>query len=133
MKIVKLIVSVAVCGLAAFIGSFFTTPKIPTWYAGLVKPSFNPPNWLFGPVWTVLYLMMGIAGFVIWQRGFERSSVKRALAVFLMQLILNVLWSFVFFGLESTLGGLVIIILLWGAILLTIDLFFKQSRVAGWL
>ena len=122
-----------VCGIAAATGAFFTTPKIPTWYAGLVKPSFNPPNWLFGPVWTILYLMMGLAAYFVWQQGWEHSRVKRALGVFLLQLVLNVLWSFVFFGMQSTLGGLIVIIMLWGAILLTIVLFFRQSSLAGWL
>lgn len=133
MKIIKLIVSVAVCELAGVVGALFTTSKIPTWYAALNKPSFNPPNWLFGPVWTLLYLLMGVAAYVIWQQGFDHSSVKRALAIFLVQLMLNVLWSFIFFGLESLLGGLVVIILLWGAIFLTISLFLRQSRMAGWL
>jgi tryptophan-rich sensory protein len=133
MKIIKLIVSVAVCELAGVVGALFTTSQIPTWYAALNKPSFNPPNWLFGPVWTLLYLLMGVAAYTIWQQGFDHSSVKRALAVFLVQLVLNVLWSFVFFGLESVLGGLVVIILLWSAIFLTISLFLRQSRMAGWL
>jgi len=133
MKIIKFIVSVAVCELAGVVGALFTTSKIPTWYAALNKPSFNPPNWLFGPVWTLLYLLMGIAAYIIWQQGFDHSSVKKALAIFLVQLMLNVLWSFIFFGLESLLGGLVVIILLWGAIFLTISLFLRQSRMAGWL
>ncbi len=133
MRIVKLVISIAVCAGAAVMGSLFTTPKIATWYAGLNKPSFNPPNWLFGPVWTVLFLMMGIAAYSVWLHGFENSPVKKALAAFLVQLVLNVLWSFVFFGQEWPLGGLVVIILLWGAILTTIILFSKQSAIAAWL
>lgn len=133
MKVIKLIVSLVICGVAAYSGSLFTTPKITTWYARLVKPSFNPPEWIFGPVWTALYLLLGVAAFIIWQQGLDQLRVKRALMAFLLQLVLNVLWSFVFFGMESTLGGLILIIVLWGAILLTVILFFRQSRQAGWL
>ncbi|UCG91603.1 MAG: tryptophan-rich sensory protein [candidate division WOR-3 bacterium] len=131
IEIVKLVVSIIVCQAAGFLGSIFTTPAIPTWYASLKKPAFNPPNWLFAPVWTTLYLLMGIALFLIWRKGIEAHGVKMALIIFLIQLVLNILWSVAFFGLKSPLGGLIVIVILWIAILLTIVYFYKLSSIAG--
>ncbi|KPQ41823.1 MAG: benzodiazepine receptor TspO [Candidatus Methanoperedens nitroreducens] len=102
---VKLIVSITICLFAGFLGSFFTIPAIPTWYATLTKPSFAPPNWLFFPVWTTLFVMMGISLYLVWRRGLEGQQVKNALVIFAVQLILNVLWSAAFFGLRSPLSG----------------------------
>ena len=133
MKIFKLIVSLAVCGLAAFAGSLFTTSKIPTWYAGLNKPFFTPPNWLFAPAWTTLYVLMGISLYLVWQKGTEVPGVKKGMTIFLVQLVFNSAWSIVFFGLESPLGGVAVIVVLWVAILLTMIQFFKLSKAAGWL
>jgi tryptophan-rich sensory protein len=129
--VVKLVVSLVACQCAGLIGSIFTTPAIPTWYATLQKPSFNPPNWLFAPAWITLYLLMGIAAFLIWRRGLKQKEVRAALVVFLVQLVLNALWSVVFFGLQSPLYGMVVILALWVAILLTILRFFKLSTAAG--
>ncbi len=133
MDILKLSISIAVCEMAGIIGSLFTIRKIPTWYASLKKPSFRPPNRLFGPVWTLLYLLMGISAYLIWQEGLESLVVKEALVVFLMQLALNVVWSIAFFGFESPFGGLIVIALLWGAILLSIIEFIRLSLTAGLL
>jgi benzodiazapine receptor len=116
-----------------FIGSLATRPMITTWYAALQKPFFSPPNWLFGPVWTLLYIMMGVAAYLVWRRGFERPEVKGALGLYVMQLILNCAWSLVFFGLKSPLGGLIIIVALWVLIYLMMRRFFKISQPAGWL
>lgn len=102
---VKLIVSITICLFAGFLGSFFTIPAIPTWYATLTKPSFAPPNWLFFPVWTTLFVMMGISLYLVWRRGLEGQQVKNALVIFAVQLILNVLWSAAFFGLRSPLSA----------------------------
>ena len=129
--IAKLLISIIACQFAGFIGSIFTTPSIPTWYATLQKPPFTPPNWLFAPAWITLYLLMGISAFIIWRRGVDSTRVRDALIVFLIQLILNSLWSVVFFGLKSSLYGVVVIIVLWIAILFTILKFFKLSTVAG--
>lgn len=129
--IIKLVVSIVACQGAGIIGSIFTSPAIPTWYAALEKPFFNPPNWLFAPAWVTLYLLMGIAAFLIWRQGLEQKGVRAALLVFLVQLVLNALWSVVFFGLQSPLWGVVVIIALWVAILLTILRFFKLSAAAG--
>lgn len=127
----KLIVSIVACLAAGAIGSVFTRSAIPTWYATLQKPVFSPPNWLFAPVWTLLYILMGIAAFLVWRKGLENRQVRIALIVFLIQLILNALWSVVFFGLESPLSGLIVISILWVAILVTVIKFFRLSRVAS--
>jgi len=126
-----IIVAVVVCELAGIIGSVFTTPSIPGWYAGIVKPSFNPPNWIFGPVWTVLYAMMGLAAYLVYEKGLKRPEVKRALTVFAAQLVLNTLWSIVFFGAHMILGAAVVIVVLWTLILATILLFHKISKPAA--
>ncbi|CAG0957263.1 Tryptophan-rich protein TspO [Methanosarcinales archaeon] len=130
---VKLIVSITICLFAGFLGSFFTIPAIPTWYATLTKPSFAPPNWLFFPVWTTLFVMMGISLYLVWRRGLEGQQVKNALVIFAVQLILNVLWSAAFFGLRSPLSGLIEISILWISIAFTIMIFMKISRTAGLL
>jgi tryptophan-rich sensory protein len=128
----KLAASVLLCQLVGFIGSLFTTPAIPTWYPTLNKPFFTPPNWIFGPVWISLYLLMGISLFLIWRRS-DHPQFKPALFFFFVQLMLNVFWSAAFFGLRSPLLGLIDIILLWVAILFTILNFFKISKSAGTL
>lgn len=132
-SVLWLIAWIGVSELAGIVGSFFTASAIPTWYADLEKPSFNPPSWVFGPVWTTLYALMGIAAFLVWQKGTQRKEVKIALSVFGLQLVLNALWSIIFFGLESPGGGLVEIVLLWLAIVATIILFGRISRPAAWL
>jgi benzodiazapine receptor len=131
--IVKLVVSIIICEGAGGIGAIFTTPAIPTWYRGLKKPSFTPPNAVFGPVWITLYLLMGVAVFLVWREGLSQAGVTAAFVVFWGQLVLNVLWSVIFFGLKSLVGGLVVIGLLWIAIVASIILFFGVSPVAGGL
>jgi benzodiazapine receptor len=130
-NLLKFVASLVVVFAAAGIGSLATTKSIPTWYKDLAKPSFNPPNWLFGPAWTVLYLLMAVAAFLVWKQGFGAPGVKLALALFLVQLVLNALWSILFFGLRSPLLGLVEIIVLWLAILVTTVLFFRVLPAAG--
>jgi tryptophan-rich sensory protein len=127
----RLFICVGAVLAASAIGSFATMRAIPTWYKGLAKPSFNPPNWLFGPAWTVLYLLMAVAAWLVWKQGLGAVGVKLALAAFLVQLILNCLWSILFFGLRSPLAGLVDIVAMWLAILATIILFFRVSVPAG--
>jgi len=131
--ILKLIGIIIICQLAGFIGSLFTTPAIPTWYKTLTKPSFNPPNSIFSPVWITLFLLMGISLFLVWQKNHKDRKVKIALLFFTVQLVLNILWSILFFGLKSPLGAFIEIIILWFAILLTIIKFFKVSKPAGLL
>lgn len=130
--ILKLVISIALCQLAGFIGSLFTTPAIPTWYKTLNKPFFTPPNWIFGPVWISLFILMGISLFMLWQTQ-DHPRFKTALIFFFVQLILNVLWSAAFFGLRSPLLGFIDIILLWVAILWTILHCSRVSRIAGLL
>ena len=133
MNWLKLLASVAACQLAGALGAIFTSSAIPSWYAGLKKPEFTPPNWLFGPMWISLYLLMAVAAWRVWQKGLAHPGVRRALAVFIAQLLLNALWSPVFFGLRAPLAGAVVIILLWLAIALTIALFWNVSRSAALL
>lgn len=133
IDILKLVASIIVCQLAGLIGSLATVPAIPTWYESLKKPFFNPPNWIFGPVWTGLYALMGVSLFLAWQRRKDNSQVNIALVFFFLQLMLNVLWSMAFFGLRSPLLGLMDIVLLWTAIFLTIRKFLNISRTAALL
>jgi benzodiazapine receptor len=131
MQALKLIASVLICQAAGFAGSYFTMPSIPGWYARLAKPSFTPPNAVFSPVWIALYFLMGVSLFLVWRRGLETRGIGRALALFAVQLVLNVSWSIAFFGFESPLAGLVVIAVLWAAILYTIFGFSKISRAAS--
>ncbi len=129
----KLITAIVVSELAGIIGSFFTVSAIPTWYTTLAKPSLNPPSWIFGPVWMTLYLLMGIAVFLVWNKSWDRKDVRKALAVFGLQLVLNAVWSIIFFGLHSPLWALVDIALMWLTIIWTMVLFYKISKPAMWL
>jgi len=129
--VLTLAICILICQCAGFIGSFFTRPSIPTWYATLDKPPFTPPNGVFSPVWITLFLLMGISLFLIWRRGLAESKVKIALGFFGSQLIFNILWSVLFFGLRSPLAGFIDIAVLWLAIALTIFYFLKVSKTAG--
>lgn len=129
----KLITTIFVSELAGVIGSIFTFSAIPNWYVTLNKPTINPPSWIFGPVWTTLYALMGIAAFLIWKKGWERVDVRKALAVFGLQLILNALWSIIFFGLQNPAWAFVNLVAMWLAIVWTMVLFYKISKLAMWL
>ncbi len=124
----RLIAAIAICELAGLIGSLFTFPSIPTWYAALSKPSFSPPNWVFGPVWVALYAMMGAGAYLVY-----RSKDRAPLRIFAAQLALNVIWSLVFFGMHSIAGALAVIALLWLLIAWTIISFYRVSRDAAYL
>src|SRR4030042_6333023 len=113
--VIKFIVCLALTFSVAFVGSIFTRDAVPDWYAALNKPSFTPPNWLFGPVWTILYLLMSISAFIVWQKGLTQSAGRIALIFYLIQLILNALWSVIFFGLKLPLAAFIEIILLWSS------------------
>jgi len=133
-KIGKFIISILICQLAGVIGSFFTAPAIPTtWFAELKKPGFFPPVWLFAPAWITLFFLMGISLYLIWGRGLEKKEVRVALIIFGIQLIFNILWSVLFFGLKSPFWGLIDIVLMWFAILATIFSFYKISSKAAFL
>lgn len=121
------------CLVAGSIGGLATYQNIPTWYASLAKPWFTPPSWLFGPAWTVLFILMGAAAFLVWRkRGVDKRAMP-ALGVFAVQMALNIGWSFAFFGLKSPFYGLVEIIFLYAAILVTIAKFHKIDRNAALL
>ncbi len=131
-NILKLIVSIILpLGLGSIAG-IFTSGAIPSWYEMLNKPSFNPPNWVFGPVWTTLYFLMGISLFLVWK---ESASIRRnqAIAVFMIQLVLNFCWSFIFFYFHRIGLALVEIILLWVSILIMILLFYRIRPIAAYI
>ena len=132
-NIARLLIAILICEGLGAVGSIFTIPSIGTWYAGITKLSFNPPNWIFGPVWTTLFLLMGISLYLVWMRKFSGAEIKGAATVFGIQLALNVLWSIIFFGLHLPLLALIDLVLLWLAILLTIIKFYPLSRWAAWL
>jgi len=129
----KLVISIGFCLFVGFAGSLTTTPSIETWYATLQKPFFNPPNWIFGPVWTLLYILMGIAAFLVWRKGTKNKIVKLAFKLFLLQLTLNFLWSLIFFGFHLPRAAFGEIMLLCIAIFLTIKVFSRISKYSGWL
>lgn len=129
----RLLFSILLCESAGIVGSVFTVSSIPTWYATLEKPSFSPPNWVFGPVWIALYTLMGVALYLVWMKELKKKEYRRTIAIFAIQLTLNALWPIVFFGGHSILGGFVVITALWISIALTIVHFWKISRTAGLL
>lgn len=133
LNIFRLVVSIIIPQVIGFLGSLFTSSSVNSWYETLNKPTFSPPNEVFGPVWIILYLLMGVSLYLIWNNGLENKDVHKAIIVFGIQLILNLLWSIAFFGLQSPVLGLIIIILLWLAIILTIRKFCPISSVAAWL
>ncbi|KND51436.1 MAG: tryptophan-rich sensory protein [Parcubacteria bacterium C7867-001] len=131
--IFRLLVSLGIPQIAGGVGAIFSVAAIPSWYASLVRPSLAPPNWVFGPVWTTLFLLMGIALFLVWRKGINVLGGKTALVWFSVQLALNVLWSFLFFGLKSPSFALIEIAILWVSIMATILAFNKISRIAALL
>jgi tryptophan-rich sensory protein len=129
--LIRLTLAVAICEIAGAIGSLFTAPAIQTWYAGLKKPVLAPPNWVFAPVWITLYLLMGISLFIVWNAGLGKTTVRKSIAIFSIQLVLNVLWSYLFFGLRSPLLGLAGIMAMWFMIVLTVVSFSRISKTAA--
>ena len=126
----RLILCIVVCLGAAWLGSLWTTPALYPWYASLSKPSWTPPNWLFGPVWTILYVAMAIAAWLVWRKvGLTAVPMQ----LFLLQLLLNVAWSAVFFRLRSPGPAFAEIVMLWFAILATSVEFWRVVPAAGWL
>lgn len=128
----KLIASLVISFGAGAIGSLATLPNIPTWYVDLEKPLLNPPNFVFGPVWSVLYLLMGISLYLVWTSKASKGKTTAYIA-FAAQLVLNTVWSLVFFGLHSPELGILVILLLVGAIVATIITFYRFSKPAAYL
>ena len=131
-KIVKFLISIFIPLIIGFLGSFFTSSSVNTWFTTINKPSFNPPSFLFAPVWTTLYIMIGLSFYLVWTKNFGKEKEK-VIGVYSFQLFLNLLWSFLFFGLQSPLLGLINIIVLWLVILANIILFFRVSKKASYL
>lgn len=113
-----------------FLGSLVTMPAIDSWYVELAKPALNPPSWVFGPAWTALYVLMGVAAFLVWRKGLESKGVRVALGLFAAQLVLNGIWSFIFFGLQNPIVALIDIAVLWILIVFTMIAFYRVSPVA---
>lgn len=129
---IKLVISIFVCLVAGLIGSIFTISSIPVWYATLNKPFFSPPNWLFAPAWTILYILMGIALFFVWKAP-KVKKTNEGLMLFGAQLIFNVIWSIVFFGFRSIVGGVLSIVVLLILILMTTAQFYRIDKRAAYL
>ena len=128
---IKLLVAVGICLAAGGIGSIYINASLGTWYRTLAKPSFQPPDWIFGPVWTALYLLMGIALYLVWRHEPPSQNRRLALTWFGIQLGLNVLWSFLFFRLRAPLLALIEIAFLWLALVGTIGSFYLVSPTAA--
>lgn len=121
---------IMLCLATGFIGGFATQSAIDTWYATLAKPWWNPPNWVFAPAWTLLYIMMGIAAWLVWK---TKDRIGPAMVLFGAQLVFNLGWSLVFFGLRSPGLALIEVVFLWGSVFLTMLAFFGRQTTAGWL
>jgi len=154
-KVIKLSISIIICEFAGVIGSIFTTPSIGGWFKNLNKPSFNPPNWIFAPVWSLLFLLMGISLYLVWEKNwvvknkiglqkkawnrysekFWQGSWQKAniILIFSVQLFLNILWSVVFFGKHSPNVAFFVLLMLWFAILSTIINFYRVSKASAYL
>lgn len=132
-KFFRYFLSIGICLLAGAAGTIFTVSSIPTWYVLLNKPSFSPPNWLFGPVWTILYVLMGVSLARVWLKGLKTKKVRDAVFLFGIQLGLNAIWSPVFFGAKNLFIALVIIIFMWIYILKTIIAFRKLDKTSSYL
>jgi len=132
-SVAKITLSIFVCLLTGVLGSFATRDSLNTWYADLAKPFFVPPSWAFGVVWPILYAMMGISVSLIWSRGTTERRVRVALGLFALQLVLNGLWTPIFFGLRMMALALIEIVLLWMVILMTTRAFWRISKTAAYL
>lgn len=130
---IKVIISLAATFSAPVIASLVTNPAASNWYVNLNKPSFNPPGWIFGPVWTVLYILMAVSAALVWHRGLHFRKVRIALELYMLQLVLNAIWTPLFFGLQMPLLAFIDIGLLWAAVILTILAFLRVSRYAALL
>ena len=133
-KTVKIAIALIVCLMVGYSASVVTRPSVETWYPTLVKPIFNPPNWIFMPMWTLLYILMAVAAGLVWDKIKEQNAeVKKALGFFLIQLTLNAIWSYLFFGLKNPMLALIEIALLWLMIYETYLKFIKINKIAGYL
>jgi len=125
--------AILVCEAVGLLAGWATQTSVTTWYPTLIKPGFTPPNWIFAPVWILLYALMGLAAFLIWRCGLRHVRVQNALLAFGVQLVLNAGWSFAFFGAQSPALGLVVVLFLWGTLAWTVDRFARIRPMAGGL
>ncbi|MCX6760126.1 MAG: tryptophan-rich sensory protein [Candidatus Nealsonbacteria bacterium] len=133
-KILILVVSILACEMAGFIGSIFTTPALSGWYASLNKPALTPPGWVFGVVWIALFFLIGMSLYLIWTSdNKDKKLMRNAVGIFIWQMVLNIWWSVIFFGIQSPFYALIEIAFLWAAILLNIIYFYRISFRAGLL
>ena len=133
-KFSRVAIVVVICLVVGYVSGMVTRTSITTWYPTLVKPSFNPPNWIFAPVWTSLYVMMGVAAGFIWnQITTQKAAVTKALQFFTIQLVLNALWSYLFFGLHNLMLATIEVVLLWLMIFETYSQFAKINKTASYL
>lgn len=132
-KVSDLLMAILLANFAGLLGSLVTMPAIGSWYYNLEKPFLNPPSWVFGPVWTLLYVLMGIASFLIYDRAWKKEKGRNALKIYVFQLILNSLWSIIFFGLQQPWLAFMELVILWLAILWTIISFYKIYKPAAYL
>lgn len=128
-----LVVFIVLAQAVGIVGTYFTLDAIPTWYATLAKPSYAPPNWIFGPVWTTLYALMGTAAFFVWEERFHMTHAARGIRWYWIQLLLNGIWTPIFFGLQNMGLALIVIVLLWLAIIKTMYEFWKVKRFSAFL
>ncbi|MDB4999617.1 MAG: TspO protein [Mucilaginibacter sp.] len=132
-KPIPLVISLAITLSIAYVASIFTRPQIQSWYITLHKPAFNPPNWLFAPVWVTIYILIGIAAYLVWKLRNGSATYKTTVIIYIIQLLLNLSWSIAFFGMHQIFAALIIIISLLVAIILNINWFGLFSKVAAWL
>lgn len=132
-NVIKLIIAIAIPLVVGGISGFFTVNSVQSWYLTINKPSWNPPSWVFGPVWTTLYVMMGIGLFLVWKADTSTELKKIAIALFAVQLLLNFFWSLIFFQQHQPGWALVDLIALWVFIVLTIFAFAQVNKTAAWL
>ncbi|MBF4514959.1 tryptophan-rich sensory protein [Flavobacterium sp. ANB] len=133
-KIAKIAIALIVCLIVGYSASIVTRPSVESWYPTIEKPIFNPPNWIFMPVWTSLYILMAVAAGLVWDKIKEQNEeVKKALGFFLIQLTLNAVWSYLFFGLKNPMLALIEIAILWLMIYETYLKFGKINKIAGYL
>lgn len=127
----KLVLSIAIPNVVGILSSLVTMPAVGDWYTTIAKPSWTPPDWVFAPVWIVLYTLMGIALYLVWNEGAQKPDVRKGIIWFDVQLTLNFLWSLVFFGLKSPGLAFVVIIALWVAIVVTMGIFWELKKKAA--
>jgi len=134
-KIIKIGISILIPLIIGFLGGIFTSKSVSSWYPKLKKPPFNPPNWLFAPVWTILFVLIGISFYFVWNKNFgnNRKTKILCLTVYSIQLLFNFLWSILFFGLRNAFLAFIEIIILWFLIVTNIIVFYKVSKISAYL